>query len=420
MKGNYKRLKYACYTTNVSMSIVTTLSPLLFSTFNGAYGISFTLLGLLVLISFCTQLIIDLLFSFFSHKFNIPLAVKITPVLTVIGLIIYALAPIIFPNSVYLGIVIGTVIFSASSGFAEVLISPVVATIPSDNPDRQMSMLHSIYAWGVIAVVIISTVFLHFLGYDKWQYLALILGAIPLVSAILFAGAKIPEMQSPEKVSKVLEMFKRKEVWLCVVAIFLGGASECSMASWSSSYIEQSLGLPKIWGDICGVAFFSLMLALGRTLYAKKGKNIENFLFFGAIGATVCYLVATFVNISVIGLIACGLTGFCVAMMWPGSLIVAEQKVKDGGVFIFALMAAGGDLGGSVGPQLIGAVTDAVALSPTAINLAQNVGLTATELGMKAGMAVASLFPLIAIFVFLHIYKSAKKSKQNQTLSKEI
>ena len=399
------------------MSVVATLSPLLFSTFNADYGISFTLLGLLVLVNFCTQLLVDLAFSFFSHKFNIPLAVKLTPVLTVIGLTLYSLAPIIFPNNIYIGIVIGTVIFSSASGLAEVLISPVIATIPSDNPDRQMSFLHSIYAWGVIGVVIVGTLFLHFIGNDKWQFLSAGLAIIPLVSAILFAGAKVPQMESPEKVSKVLEMFKRKEVWLCVIAIFLGGSSECSMAQWSSSYIEQSLGLPKIWGDICGVAFFSLMLGLGRSMYAKSGKNLERFLLVGAIGAAVCYLTATFVNVPIVGLIACGLTGYCVSMMWPGSLVIASDRVKDSGVFIYALMAAGGDLGASVGPQLIGAVTDAVAVNPSMINFAQTLGLTATELGMKAGMAVASIFPIIAIFIFLHIYRTRKKPTLNENLS---
>ncbi len=399
------------------MSVVATLSPLLFSTFNADYGISFTLLGLLVLVNFCTQLLVDLAFSFFSHKFNIPLAVKLTPVLTVIGLTLYSLAPVIFPNNIYIGIVIGTVIFSSASGLAEVLISPVIATIPSDNPDRQMSFLHSIYAWGVIGVVIVGTLFLHFIGNDKWQFLSAGLAIIPLVSAILFSGAKVPQMESPEKVSKVLEMFKRKEVWLCVIAIFLGGSSECSMAQWSSSYIEQSLGLPKIWGDICGVAFFSLMLGLGRSMYAKSGKNLERFLLVGAIGAAVCYLTATFVNVPIVGLIACGLTGYCVSMMWPGSLVIASDRVKDSGVFIYALMAAGGDLGASVGPQLIGAVTDAVAVNPSMINFAQTLGLTATELGMKAGMAVASIFPIIAIFIFLHIYRTRKKPTLNENLS---
>jgi MFS family permease len=189
------------------------------------------------------------------------------------------------------------------------------------------------------------------------------------------------------------------------------------MAQWSSSYIEQSLGLPKIWGDICGVAFFSLMLGLGRSMYAKSGKNLERFLFVGAIGAGFCYLTATFVNVPIVGLIACGLTGYCVSMMWPGSLVIASDRVKDSGVFIYALMAAGGDLGASVGPQLIGAVTDAVAVNPTMINFAQSFGLTATEIGMKAGMAVASIFPIIAIFVFLHIYRTRKKPTLSENLN---
>ena len=62
-------------------------------------GISYSLLGLLVLINFCTQLTVDLAFSFFSHKFNIPRAVKMTPVLTVIGLAVYAIWPFFFADS---------------------------------------------------------------------------------------------------------------------------------------------------------------------------------------------------------------------------------------------------------------------------------------------------------------------------------
>jgi hypothetical protein len=74
------------------------------------------LLGLLVLIGFFTQLTIDLIFSFFSDKFNIPLSVKLTPVLTFIGLVVYAIFPYLFADHVYLGLVIGTV--SVAEGFS--------------------------------------------------------------------------------------------------------------------------------------------------------------------------------------------------------------------------------------------------------------------------------------------------------------
>ena len=120
MKNNFKRLKIACYTSSVSMSIVSTLSPLLFLTFREDFGISYSLLGTLVLINFCTQLLVDLAFSFFSHKFNISLSVKSIPVLTGVGLILYAVSPFIFDGeAVYIGLAIGTVIFSAAAGLGD-------------------------------------------------------------------------------------------------------------------------------------------------------------------------------------------------------------------------------------------------------------------------------------------------------------
>ena len=408
---NTKRVKLACYTANVSGAVVANLSPLLFLTFHELYKISYSLLGLLVLINFCTQLIIDLIFSFFSHRFNITLTVRLTPVLTTLGLIAYALLPFALPNNVYLAVVIGTVLFSLAGGLGEVLLSPTVAALPSDNPEREMSKLHSAYAWGVVAVVIVATVFFLAFGEENWQWLALGFAAIPLVCTVLFMGADIPKMETPKKTSGAFGYFKNPAVWLCVFAIFLGGASECTMGQWCSGYIEAALGLPKVFGDLFGVALFSVMLGLGRSLYAKYGKNIERVLFCGGIGAALCYLVAALTDFAVVGLIACALTGFFVSMLWPGSLIVAEGRVLESGVFIFAIMAAGGDLGASVGPQLVGLVTDAVAGNPSLVSLASDLGVTMEQLGMKCGMLVGSVFPILAILVYGIILKTKNKAK---------
>lgn len=407
---NTARVKYACYTANVSMSIVSNLSPILFVTFRNLYGISYSLLGMLVLVNFVTQLIVDVLFSFFSHKFNIPLCVKLTPVLVILGLLVYALYPLFLPQTAYVGLVLGTIIFSAAGGFGEVLISPVIAALPSDNPEREMSKTHSIYAWGVVGVIVIGTLYLLGVGELWWQYLALGFTLIPLVSAVLFLGAKLPTMETPEKVSGVVEFMKNKTLWLCVLAIFLGGATECTMAQWSSSYIEQALQIPKVWGDIFGVALFGMMLGLGRSLYAKVGKNIEKFLFLGALSAAVCYITAAVSGIAVIGLLACGLTGFCASMLWPGTLIVAADKVPTGGVFMYALLAAGGDLGASVAPQLVGIIADGVAASAPLADLALSWGMTAEQLGMKAGILVGAVFALLATVVFGYILKTKKKT----------
>ncbi|MBO5020746.1 MAG: MFS transporter, partial [Clostridia bacterium] len=274
MDKKFLKVKYACYTANISMSIVSSLSPVLFLIFRTLYGISYSKLGLLVLVSFVTQLGVDLVFSFFSHKFNIPKVLSVNPIITAVGLLIYSVWPWIFPNNVYIGLVIGTFIFSAASGLNEVLISPTIAALPSPDPDREMSKLHSVFAWGVVAIIIFCTLFLLIFGQERWQWLGIIFIVIPLASFILFSTSEIPKMETPEKVSGAVALLKNKGVWLSVAAIFLGGASECTMSQWSSSYLEQALSIPKIWGDIFGVAMFSVMLGLGRTLYAKIGKNI--------------------------------------------------------------------------------------------------------------------------------------------------
>ena len=403
-----RHLKYACYSTNVTMSVVGNLSPLLFLTFRSLYGISYSKLGLLVLINFVTQLGIDLVFSFFSHRFNIPKTVKAIPVIAVAGFGLYALLPVLFPQYAYLGLALGTVIFSAASGLAEVLISPVIAALPADDPDREMSKLHSVYAWGVVGVVIFSTLFLLLAGHESWPWLTLILMSVPALSAILFAGSEIPHMDTPEKATGALKLLKNKGLWLCVLAIFLGGSAECTMAQWCSGYIEQALGIPKVWGDLFGVALFSVMLGTGRTLYAKIGKNIGKVLTFGAVGATVCFFVAAVTGVPAVGLIACAFTGFCTSMLWPGNLVVASSRFPQGGVCIYAMMAAGGDLGASIGPQLVGVITDGVLAAPAAVEIAAKLQMTTEQLGMKAGMLCGMLFPLVAIFVYRHIWKGQK------------
>ncbi len=413
MTQKYKYTVLACYSANISMAIVGNLPPLLFLTFRQMYGISYSLLGLLVLVNFFTQLTVDLIFSFFSHKFNISKTVKSIPYITFAGLLIFVGAPTLFPDNVYLGLCIGTIVFSASAGLVEVLISPVIAAIPSDNPDRAMSKLHSLYAWGAVAVIILATLYILVFGAKNWQWLILLCTLAPVTSAVLFAKSQIPEMETPEKVSGALNMLKKKSVWLCVLVIFLGGSAECTMAQWASSYLEQAMNIPKVWGDIFGVALFSAMLGLGRTLYTKMGKNVERVLLLGSIGSALCYLTAAITSIPVLGLLACALTGFCTSMLWPGNLIVASDRHPDGGVFIFAMMAAGGDFGASVGPQMVGVITDISLKSQSIISMANSLGISPEQMGMKLGMLAGMLFPLIAFFVYIYIIRNKKNTHNN-------
>lgn len=403
MEKNYKRVKTACYISNIGGALVCNLPPLLFLTFRSLYGISYSLLGLLILINFCTQLGVDLIFSFFSHRFNISKAVKLLPIMTASGFFVYGIYPFLFPDSVYIGLVIGTFLFSISGGLVEVLLTPVVGAIPSDNSERDLSKLHSFYAWGAVGIVIISTLFLKLFGAKNWQWLVFTFLIIPISASIVFSGCKIPDIATHKNASGAFNFLKNKGIWLCFAGIFLGGASEVTMSQWSSTYLEIALGIPKAWGDIFGVALFAAMLGVGRTLYAKYGKNIERVLVWSAVGATICYFVTVISSNQLLGLLACVMTGFFTSMMWPGSLIVVSNRYPEGNVMIFALMAAGGDLGASVVPQIIGIVADLFTTNQAFLSVAQNIGIMPEQLGLKTGMLIGMLFPLMGLFVYSKI-----------------
>ena len=410
---NFKRTRNACYFTYIAMASIFSLPPLLFVTFRETYGISYTLLGTLVLINFSTQLLIDLIFTFFSKYFNIKVTLRVMPLLTSLGMLIYALVPMLFPDKAYIGLVIGTVIFSVSAGLSEVLLSPVVAALPSDNPDRDMSRLHSLYAYGVVIVVVLSTVFLRVFGTESWMYLTLFWAFLPVIAFVLYCTSPIPEVIMNNE-SKDGKKKKHKGMFLCVICIFLGSAAENSMTNWISSYMENALNIPKVVGDVAGMALFGILLGLGRTLYAKYGKNISDVLLVSMICAAACYLVSGFSQNVIISMIACIFTGLCTAMLWPGTLILMEEKFPAPGVAAYALMAAGGDFGASVAPQLLGVVVDKVTVSEWATALSNTTSLTPEQIGMKAGMLTASLFPLcgIALIIFMKKYFRRRAEKQ--------
>ena len=409
----HKLTKKACYLTGITMAITSNLSPILFLTFREMYDLSFTLLGLLVVFNFVTQLSVDLIFTFFTKYFNIHKTVKTTPFVAFFGLIIYAVLPKFFPDSAFLWIATGTVICSVGSGLAEVLISPVIAAIPSENPEREMSKLHSMYAWGVVGVTILSTLFLLAFGSENWMYLALLWSIIPLTAFLMFLKTTLPAMQSFGDEKKQTKIFG-KGIILCAVCLFFGGAAECTMGQWASSFIENAIGIPKVYGDIIGVALLAALMGTGRTLYAKYGKKIENVLLFGMLGAGVCYLTASLSLNPVIGVTACVLTGIFVSMLWPGTLIYLEEKYTHVGVAVYALMAAGGDMGAAVAPQLVGILSDKFSISELAFKISETLHIGTEQVGMRAGLLVAALFPIAGAVCVLCMKKHFKNRDKKQ------
>ena len=410
----FKKTKLACYTAYFTMSSIFSLPPLLFAALQNMYGISYTLLGTLVLVNFCTQLTVDLVFTLFSKFFNVKKVVRVMPLITSLGLVVYAVIPAVLPQYAYAGLLAGTVLFSLSAGLSEVLLSPVIAAIPSDNPQKDMSLLHSLYAFGVLTVVIVSTLYLRLFGQENWLWLALFWAALPVSASVLFAMSPMPDMDVSSPSGEGARRTSRRSLGLlfCLGCIFFGSCAENAMSNWISSYMENSLRISKTIGDILGMAMFAVLLGIARICYAKYGKNIFPVLMGGMAGAAACYLVAGLSPNTIAAFIACILTGLFTAMLWPGTLIMMEENLPGMGVAAYALMAAGGDLGASIAPQLLGIVVDQVSANPLVQGSAASLGLTAEQLGLKAGMLVTAAFPILGAILLTLAIQYFKKRKQ--------
>lgn len=411
-KPNYKRTKLTCYYTDLAMSSVFSLPPLLFATFREMYGISYTLLGTLVLVNFCTQLGIDLVFSFFSKYFNIHKTIRLMPLITAVGLCVYALVPTLFPQHAYIGLVFGTIIFSVAAGLGEVLLSAIIATCPSDTPDKDMSILHSLYGYGFVGVTFISTLFLKFAGHQYWMYLTLFWAVLPVIATVLLMTVHLPDMNMEHSEAKAVNSKHRtKSLLLCMVCIFLGACAENTMSNWISVYTENVLHMPKVLGDIFGMSLFATLLALTRTAYAKYGKNISKVLLYSMMGAAVCYAIVAFSSNAIVSLLACVAVGICTSMLWPGTLILMEEKIPAVGVAAYALMAAGGDFGASFAPQALGIVVDNVSITEWAKNLGNTLALSPEQVGFKVGMLTATIFPILGVLLLCYMKKHFAKEQ---------
>ena len=156
MRKNYTYTIYACYIGYVVQAIINNLAPLLFLTFNRNFHISMEQIGLLISINFGVQILVDWVAARYVDKVGYRFSIVLAHVCSVIGLISLGVLP--FVINPYCGLVLAMVCNAIGGGLIEVLVSPIVEAAPSSSAkEAAMSLLHSFYCWGHVAVVLLST-----------------------------------------------------------------------------------------------------------------------------------------------------------------------------------------------------------------------------------------------------------------------
>ena len=382
MKSKYQKTLIACYLGFITQAITANFAPLLFLTFHRTYQISLGRIAFISTAFFFTQLLVDLFCAKYVDRIGYRRSVIASEVFSASGLIGLAFLPSLLPDP-YVGILISVIIYAMGSGLIEVLVSPIVEACPFDNKESVMSLLHSFYCWGSVGVILLSTIFFAIFGIENWRILACIWALIPLYNTFNFISCPI-ESLTGEGLS-IRQLCHIPIFWLALVLMVCAGASEISMAQWVSAYVESALGISKSIGDIIGPCLFAVMMGTSRSFYGKYGEKIDLMKFMIGSGALclVCYLLSALAPLPFLNLVGCAVCGFSVGIMWPGTISIASQKIPLGGTAMFALLAMAGDLGGSVGPGIVGFVTQ---------NANDN---------LKVGMLAGCVFPTVLVLSVL-------------------
>ena len=359
MKQNYKKTMYACFIGYIVQAVVNNFVPLLFITFQEDYNIPLSKITLLVTFNFGIQLIIDLLSAGFIDKAGYRASLIIAHIFAATGLFLLTVLPDVMPDA-FTGILISVTFYAIGGGLIEVLVSPVLESCPADNKEKAMSLLHSFYCWGHVAVVLLSTIFFRIFGTGEWKYLTLLWIIIPVCNIFILTKAPIaPLIEEGVEGMTVKELLKEKVFWIFLVMMVCAGASEQAVSQWASFFAERGLGVSKTVGDLAGPMAFAVFMGSSRAFYGKYGDKIDldKFMAGSSVLCIISYLVISLVPLPVLNLAGCAICGLSVGIMWPGSFSKASAALRRGGTVMFALLALGGDLGCSAGPSLAGMVS---------------------------------------------------------------
>lgn len=383
IRSNYQRTKIACYLGFVTQAITANFMPLLFVLFHRQYHIPLALLALVPAVFYIVQMSVDFLCARFSNL-NYRRSIILSEVTSAAGLIGLTFLPDCLPNPL-VGLLLCVALYAIGSGLIEVLCSPIIEACPFPNKESMMSLLHSFYCWGAVSVIVGSTLFFHFFGLENWRYLAVLWALVPLYNIYNFSVCPIDPIVSEGEGKSMSRLFRERIFWLFFLLMIAAGASESSMAQWTSAFAETSLGVSKTVGDLFGPCGFAFCMGIGRLWYGKRGSKVElsKYMTWSGVLCLVGYLLAALSPIPQLALAGCMLSGLAVAIMWPGTISLSVGHVRNGGTALFALLALAGDVGGTLGPSFVGLFT-------------RN-----QESGMTSGILSASLFPMLLVLCLL-------------------
>ena len=397
---NYNHTLRASYIGYISQAIVNNFAPLLFLTFQKTYGISLNKITLLVTMNFAVQLLVDFLAAGFVDRIGYRRAIVLAHLLCAGGVAGLGILPELTADP-YLGFLGAVLLYAAGGGLIEVMISPIVEACPTERKEAAMSLLHSFYCWGHVLVVVASTVFFRVAGIGNWRILAFIWALVPFFNCFYFARVPIRSMTGEGRGMSMRQLAGSGVFWLFVLLMVCSGASEQAMSQWASAFAESALQVGKTMGDLLGPCLFALLMGTSRAVYARFSRHMPLIPFMVGSGflCIAGYLLAVWSKAPVMALMGCGLCGLSVGILWPGTFSLSCARIPRGGTAMAALLALGGDVGCSLGPTVVGLVSNTAGGS------------------IRSGLLAAVVFPVLLL---LCLSRAGKRSRNEEVIGEAV
>ncbi|WP_272897877.1 MFS transporter [Brachyspira catarrhinii] len=355
--------------------------------------------------NFAMQVIIDFLSAKFVDRIGYRIPIVFANICISVGFILLGILP--FYINPFVAILICYFLNAMGGGLTEVLVSPIVEALPEKQKVKAMNILHSFYCWGWMFIVILSTVYFKIFGIENWRYLSILWAILPIICSILFLEVPINTLKSEDSENNSVSLRKLLSVRIVLAFIILmicSGASEHAVVQWVSFFAEVGLNVNKSVGDIFGTCMFAFFMGMARLIYGMKSEDIDinKGLSVTAILCIIGYIVIVFSPFAFLSLIGCAIVGLSVGIMWPSVFSLASKTYPKGGTAMFAVLALAGDVGCSMGPGIVGIVSNNKTIINAFSYIISNNDIT--QIGLKAGIFFAIIFPIL-MFTILFVLR---------------
>ena len=418
MRFGFRHTRAACHLGYVVQAIVNLFPPLLFARFHEELGVTLAQLSWIVTANFATQLATDLAATPFILRHGYRACMIAAQGTAAAGLVCLALLPSALPPP-FLGILAAMVLSAIGGGLMEVLVSPVVQSLPSRDKVAEMNFLHSAYCWGAALVILVSTLLFGAFGIENWRWIALAWTAVPLFNGWLLARVPIatPEDAGGASGLRLRDLLRSRVFAFLALAMLCAGASELAMSQWASLFAELGLHVEKATGDLLGPFAFAVLMAASRLWFGFRSQTVDlrRSLAGTSLLCAAGYALAVFAPWPLASLAGCALCGLAVGLMWPGTFSLAAQALPQGGTLLFALLAFAGDLGCASGPGFVGFVSNRMAALGR--GLFGLFGADPATAALKSGLFCAAAFPVALALLAAVAFRRPRARNKHATRS---